>query len=353
VRLGSAAGLVLASALSLFLLRRHRGTTLERWLERDPAQAREIRPMIGRLRHETFKHGGLLLKDAAMRLRSDDASMRQQAASLLLSRLFGADEKSTTRGLVPDSVHTLDELAACAADRGVRLNLRFKDSLFAPVYRALSDLAAAKRTLERYATDPASVSARQGDALARRLGRAAEVLNGAQGQRVGALLDAASSTRVSRADLERLLVEVAVEAGAARPHLQFLGVLADGSSRGILVRVDRADWETIWRNLFANVVASGEETCPGRLPRLALRGDLERDAITGEALARFILADDIPRPLTAEMIRGRAAERGLGIVADLIRRNEGSVDVVAPPQGAEHLSKGILIEVPALEVEDS
>ena len=118
-----------------------------------------------------------------------------------------------------------------------------------------------------------------------------------------------------------------------------------------IVRVDRAEWETIWRNLFANALTSGSETRPGQLPRLALSGDLERDPITGEALARFILADDIPRSLTAEMIRGRAAERGLGIVADLIRRNEGVVDVVAAPKGAEHLSKGILIELPAREVE--
>ncbi|MEO7920264.1 MAG: hypothetical protein ABIT01_12435, partial [Thermoanaerobaculia bacterium] len=244
---------------------------------------------------------------------------------------------------------TLEEISSQAADRGVHLNLRSKDPLFVPVFRALSDLAAARKALERYSADPSTVGASQAETLRRRLSRAAEVLNGAHGQRVGALLDAASSTRVRRADLQRLLAEVAAEAGAPRPELQFLGVLADGNGRGIPVRVDRADWETIWRNLFANAVASGGETGTGRAPRLALRGDLERDPITGEALARFVLADDIARPLTTEMIRGRAAERGLGIVADLIRRNEGIVDVVAPPLGAEHLLKGILVEVPALE----
>ena len=308
--------------------------------------------MIGRLRHETFKHGGLLLNDAARRLRSDDSTIQRQTASLLKARLFGTGTVGGDLGLVPESRRTLDEIAAFAADRGIRLNLRFKDPLFSPVYRALSALAESQKTLERYASDPASVSERQAEALARRLGRAASVLNGGHGARVGALLDAASSTRVSGATLERILIQVATEAGSAIPPLQLLGILAD-TSHEIRVRVDRADWETIWRNLFANVVASGSESQPGRLPRLALRGDLQRDPITGESQARFILADDIPRSLTAEMIRGRAAERGLGVVADLIRRNDGIVDVVGPPADAAHLAKGILIEVSALEVEIS
>jgi hypothetical protein len=53
------------------------------------------------------------------------------------------------------------------------------------------------------------------------------------------------------------------------------------------------------------------------------------------------------------MIRGRAAERGLGLVADLVRRWDGSVDVVPPPVGAVGCVKGILLEFPALESEST
>jgi hypothetical protein len=49
--------------------------------------------------------------------------------------------------------------------------------------------------------------------------------------------------------------------------------------------------------------------------------------VTGQALARFVLFDGDPRLLTAEMIRGRGVERSLGVVADLVRRWDGLVDV--------------------------
>ena len=47
------------------------------------------------------------------------------------------------------------------------------------------------------------------------------------------------------------------------------------------------------------------------------------------------------------MIRGRAAERGLGVVADLVRIHEGTVAVGPPP--APGYTKGIVLELPALE----
>jgi hypothetical protein len=119
----------------------------------------------------------------------------------------------------------------------------------------------------------------------------------------------------------------------------------DGAS--LRVRVVRTDWETIWRNLFANVLSAGAATRGGLLPKLLLHVERVRDPVTGEGAARFLLADDVPRPLTAEMIRGRAAERGLGVVADLVRRHEGIVDVVASP--VPGYEKAVLVELPAIE----
>ena len=64
------------------------------------------------------------------------------------------------------------------------------------------------------------------------------------------------------------------------------------------------------------------------------------------ALGRFVLYDADPRPLTADMIRGRAAERGLGVVADVVRRWDGAVDVVP---GRDGWTKGVAVEFPAVE----
>jgi hypothetical protein len=47
------------------------------------------------------------------------------------------------------------------------------------------------------------------------------------------------------------------------------------------------------------------------------------------------------------MVRGRAADRGWGVVADLVRKNGGAVDVGPAPDPSTR--KGIVLEFPALE----
>ena len=115
------------------------------------------------------------------------------------------------------------------------------------------------------------------------------------------------------------------------------------------VRVDAADWDTIWRNLFANALEAAGEM-PVSDVRLGVFAQLLRDPITGTPIARVVLADNLPRSLTAEMIRGRAADRGWGVVADLVRRNEGTADVGPAPE--RPYRKGIVLELPALEAGD-
>src|ERR1019366_5974811 len=122
------------------------------------------------------------------------------------------------------------------------------------------------------------------------------------------------------------------------PPLAGLGLFAaSGDGKRVRVRVPEGDWTTLWRNLFANALQT---------PRLALLAEERRDPVTGQGLARFVLFGRGPRPLTAEMIRGRAAERGLGIVADLVRRWDGLVDVTP---GTGEFTKGVAGEFAAVE----
>jgi hypothetical protein len=152
------------------------------------------------------------------------------------------------------------------------------------------------------------------------------------------LLDEASSTLVRAEDLRSILEDVGAEkASGSSPSFEWRGPDV------VAVRIDYADWETIWRNLFANALEAGPES------RLGVFAELARDAVTGTPVARFVLADDVLGALTTDMIRGRAADRGWGVVADLVRRHEGSVEVVAPPAGGYR--KGIRIDLPALEPE--
>ena len=73
-----------------------------------------------------------------------------------------------------------------------------------------------------------------------------------------------------------------------------------------------------------------------------------RDPITGEAYLRLVLADDLPGALTIEEIRERPSDRGLGVVAEILRRNEGAIDVVRGP--SPEFTKGIAVDLPTVEV---
>jgi hypothetical protein len=105
------------------------------------------------------------------------------------------------------------------------------------------------------------------------------------------------------------------------------------------VRISASDWETLWRNLFANVLSAS---------RLALAAAERRDPITGEASLRLVLADDLPGALTLEEIRTRPSDRGLGVVVEILRRNEGAIEVVPAPSA--EFTKGIAVELPTVEV---
>jgi tetratricopeptide (TPR) repeat protein len=320
-------GLLLGAGL---LLRRRRGLSLSEWLRRDPGATREVRPVAGRLSHEVFKHGGLLLGDAEGRL-SSGGDFRP-SAEILAARLYGS---ASSPGLLREGRSALEDVAAIGRRRGASLNLRHKDPLFAPVVAGLDALDAARDDLETLAAGRA-LPERRRSALGARLGRAAEALNPRVALELNRLLDAAGSTEVSYAALAALLASVSREKGAVPPALEPAGLFADGGAP-MRVKVPAAEWETLFRNLFANALAS---------PRLALLAEQRRDPVTGQALGRFVLFDADPRPLTAEMIRGRAAERGLGVVADVVRRWDGAVDVVP---GARGYTKGVSVEFAVVE----
>jgi tetratricopeptide (TPR) repeat protein len=328
--LGAAACALLAGGFSW--ARRRMGLTLAEWLKRDPGATRDARSLAGRLSHEAFKHGGLLLGEAVERMNSQDGLAG--AAPLLVQRLYGT---STAPGLVAEARRALSDLESTGRRRGARLNLRFRDPILSGVCRSLDDLERAAGDLARLA-EKRSLKPRRLGKLGRQLRQAAAVLNPRTAQLLTATLDAAGSTEARFEQLSSLLASVARENDAAVPPLAGLGLFGEAADgKRVRVRVPEGDWATLWRNLFANALQA---------PRLALLAEERRDPVTGQALARFVLFDGDPRLLTAEMIRGRAAERGLGVVADVVRRWDGLVDVTP---GTGEFTKGVAVEFAAVE----
>ena len=130
------------------------GLTLEEWLKRDPGATRDARSVAGRLSHEAFKHGGLLLDESVERLSSREGLAG--AAPLLVERLYGT---SVAQGLVAEARRALSDLEAVGRRRSARLNLRFKDPLLSRVSRSLEILEGAARDLAHLAEKARSARA--------------------------------------------------------------------------------------------------------------------------------------------------------------------------------------------------
>ncbi len=338
VAAGSVVALALAAALWL-LGRRRFGLTFAEWLARDPAKAHEARPVVGRLRHEVLKHGGMLLSDAAARLEEGDAETRRATAQLLSARLYG---ESGARGLLAEADAALAQLHALARASGVRLNLRHRDPVFAWLLRGLEVLRRARRSLRRVAERPTRL---WDAALARRLlRRAAACFAVSSGPELARTVDRAGVLPVRADALRALLAGVAEERGAPAPELELVGGLVEGGLPG--VRISALDWETVWRNLFANALEEARRRGAESL-RLGLCAEKRRDPVTGESRVRVVLADDLAGGIDSASLRERAAERGLGVVVELLRKSEGSVEVVPAPGSG--FTKGIAIDLPAAE----
>jgi cytochrome c-type biogenesis protein CcmH/NrfG len=334
---GAVAALVLLAALWL-VWRRRAGLTFAEWLARDPGKAQEARPVVGRLRHEVLKHGGMLLSDSASRLEESDAEARRATAQLLSTRLYG---ESGARGLLAEADAAIAQLSALARESGVRLNLRHRDPVFSWLLRGIDVLRGARRSLRRVADHPTRL---RDAALARRLlRRAAACFAVSSGPELSRTVERAAVLPVRADALRALLAGVAEERDTPAPVLELIGGIAEGALPG--VRISALDWETVWRNLFGNALEEARRR--GGEIRLGLCAERRRDPVTGEARLRLVLADDLEGGIDSARIRGRDAERGLGVVVELLRRSDGSVEVVPAPQSG--FTKGIAVDLPASE----
>jgi tetratricopeptide (TPR) repeat protein len=329
---GAAAVALGAIVASVFAYRRRSGWTVEDWLRERPSRVHTARPVLGRLQHEVLKHGGLLLRGAGGRLAASPA----ETSEMLLGRLFAGDG-TKTRGLVAEGRRALSDLEALARSDGRRLNLG-RDPLFAPIVRGIASVSSLEDPLRRLKTGAGDA------ALARateRLDAAADLLSETRGRDIEAMLDTIATVGVRAQDLCDLLERVASERSVAPPPVAVTGLPGPGQPAW-RARMASADWETIWRNVFANTLTALSGV---REPRVGLFGEVVRDRVTGEPSLRFAVADNAPGKLTTDMIRERSADRGWGVVAELLHRHGGRIAV--SPSVDPRYAKRIVIELAA------
>ncbi|MEP6994036.1 MAG: hypothetical protein ABI968_05890, partial [Acidobacteriota bacterium] len=335
-RASIAAVIALAALLaSVIVYRRRSGRTLEEWLTQNPSQARLARPILGRLQHEVVKHGSLLLRDASERLSASPG----EVADLLEQRLYGSAASPEHRGLVSEGRRVISDLQALARSSGARLNLR-RDPLLSGAADGLDALSRAESAIRRIRKERDGAAPKLIQHASERLATASALLSGMQFKDMEQILDALATTTVSAESLGALVENVASERKLPAPALATKGLPEPGAPAW-RVRIPLGDWETIWRNIFANTLVALKDT-RGAAPRLTLFGSLVRDAVTAEPVVRFALADNAPGALTTQMIQGRGAERGWGVVSELVRAYGGTI-AVAPSIDPQY-TKRVIIE---------
>jgi hypothetical protein len=268
----------------------------------------------------------------------------------------------------------IEQLKTVGHSHRVRLNLGRKDPAIAPLRRGILLLSRCAKDLGRID----ALSSVEHQKLSRTLKIASHLLNTEGYEAVIALLDALRAYRID----ENTLFQ-AFDRASREPKfvgIPFAPVHVDvPQNETIAVVIPKAAFDDIMTNLIRNAIQSSVQF--GQLPKetsaggpgplsddrsdsltansksaastldpviIGLAVSLQLDEITGIERVVIAVRDRAPRTVTAEMLRGRYIEQGLGLTADLVSRYDGTIDVI-PGDGG--WSKAVVVKIPRADLD--
>ena len=314
VRIGAGAGLGgLALGLLAWAWRRRTGATLADLAERAPEASRDLARLLSAIRHEVLKHNTTLLDEVAHALDHGD----QHAVAFAAVRLYGEPGES---GIIDRFEADLAAIARLGRRHGLRLDLKRRDPDLAPMWRAMRRLRRLEGDLRR--------PWRAGPATSAELRALSVILNDRGYRALGRWVRELGTTRLDAARIAAVDARVRAEPGLAGLALPPLDLDLPGP---VPVRALAGDLDDILANLLRNAWTAPRPG--GAAPRVGVAVREELDPITGLEHVAIRVRDDAPGRLTTEMIHERGIGRGLGLVAELVGRHEGSISVEAeaPP----------------------
>jgi signal transduction histidine kinase len=311
-------GAFLLGGLVLLIWRRRGRKPLGALLELVPSTAHEVARRLSAIRHEVLKHNTSLLEDVAHALEHGD----HHAVAFAAVRLFG--DQQADRGVIHRFHKDLAGLQQLGRQHGVRLDLRRKDPVLGPMWRAMGRLAALEGALRR--------PWRAGRHVPGELRDISKVLNQEGYRALGRWIRSMGTVGLDPATLHRVAARVRAEAGlegAPRPELEVEMVASS-----VPVHIFAGDLEDVLANLFRNAHRALADGCEGtaRLGILVVEDD---DPVTGHEHVLLRVRDTAAGTLTDAQILGRDIGHGLGLVVDLITRHGGSIHVEAEPGWAK------------------
>jgi tetratricopeptide (TPR) repeat protein len=304
------------------MVRRRTGRGVAQLLAERPESAPDAARILSAMRHEVLKHNTTVMPAVAEALEQGDPG----PALDFKEQLVGTGE------VVLRWDAYIDELEQLGRSHRMRLNLRHRDPVLAPMCGAF-------RAMERLAPG----LHRAGKDGAQELRELSEVLNDQGYESLGLLIREAGVMGLDAELLWRCWERVRGEpsfAGARVPELEY-----QSDIEIIRVKVNAHDLDDVVCNVLRNSLQVVLEDHPDGSGRLGLAIVEEVDPITGleEVALRFL--DNAVRPLNDAMIRGRQISRGLGLTVDLINRHGGSIRVEKEPGW----SKAVVVRLPTGE----
>lgn len=332
---GALGGLVLLGGGLLY--RRRSGRTLEQLLAKAPEATPDLARLLAAIRHEVLKHNTTLLDEVALALERGDHHAVRWAAL----RLYG-DGRGSEGVLARFDVY-LAAIERLGRQHGLRLDLRRRDPVLAPMHAALARL----RRLAPRLRSPRRANAQ----VPAELRELSQLLNVDGYRALGRMV-----ARMGTLSLDRALfagVDARVRAEPAFDGADLPPLDLELPDQPVPVRCFRGDLQDVLANLLRNALgALVEGQAPGSA-RLGIRLEEDVDPITGIESVRVLVRDNAPGQLTDAMIHGREIGRGLGLVADLVARHEGSIHV-EPVRSADAMrwTKSVVVTLRRAEGEE-
>ncbi|NOY27998.1 MAG: hypothetical protein GXP62_19200, partial [Oligoflexia bacterium] len=314
---GGVSGGILLLVLGL-VVRRRISKPLSALIALAPEANHDLARLLSAIRHEVLKHNTTLLDEVALALEHGD----HHAVAWAATRLYGASRDEP--GVVDRFDDYLKAISRLGRKHGVRLDLRHRDPVLAPMWRAMRRLRRLAPVLRR--------PAKAGPDVPDRLRALSARLNDQGYRALGHLIQ-----QMGRLHLDRGLlasVDARVRAEPAFEGADLPTLVLDLPPRPVPVRVFRGDLEDILANLLRNAYTAVIDGMGPGLRRVGVALREEDDPITGIEHVVIEVLDNAPGHLSDEMIRGRGIGRGLGLTVDLINRHDGSIHVGPPPRSA-------------------
>lgn len=311
------------------------GIDLRRLIAKYPDTGIQVQRILSAVRHEVLKHNTMMLVGISEAIEGGEEVSSKIA--LFYKQILG----DGSGGVHARLQYYMDELVKIGDAHRTRLNLKRKDAATSPLIKGMALIRRNRSRLQRYT----SLSYASRIALKRDLKTASALLNIEGYEAVRELLDRLRTLSVDATLLRSIYDRCKMEPAFA--GVQFASLLLEVDLEGqgaVNVALPQAAFEDIVTNLMRNAVQSSlvysenvEEIS------LGVSLHLEVDMVTGIERVALLVKDKSPKEVTAEMLRGRYIEEGLGLTADLVTRYDGTLDVL---EGDKEWIKAVVVKLP-------